>query len=257
MVHRFTLALALGAATLSAPALAETPSTKATVTVTKPSADPAEAMAFVSRVFDKIFPVGPEPEPARLVAAREMSCAMFPKGAYAEAMNSFTDRMADHLLSISEADLAELMPPPAPSKGEKKKDAKPAKVPSSEPLRLQLARKDPLFDAKLAAGKAFARSMFVKVGEVAEPRFREGMARTMARRFDAQQLGEIQRFLSTPTGGAYGRQMLGLWFDPEVMRGAYQSFPELLKLMPAMMKEAAAFEEVMKQKAPAKAPASP
>lgn len=255
MVHRFKFALALGAATLPASALAETPTTK--VTVTKPSADPAEAMAFVSRMFDKIFPVGPEPEPARLVAAREMSFAMFPKGAYAEAMNSFTDRMADHLLSMSEADLAELMPPPAPAKGEKKKDAKPAKVPSTEPLRLQLARKDPLFDAKLAAGKAFARSMFDKVGEVAEPGFREGMARTMARRFDAQQLGEIQRFLSTPTGAAYGRQMLGLWFDPEVMRGAYQSFPEMLKLMPGMMKEAAAFEKVMKEKAPAKAPAKP
>ena len=90
-----------------------------------------------------------------------------------------------------------------------------------------------------------------KVGEVAEPRFREGMARSMARRFDAQQLGEIQRFLATPTGAAYGRQMMGLWFDPEVMRGAYQSLPEMMKLMPDMMKDAASLEATMK--APKKA----
>lgn len=227
---------------------AEAPTKKA-VTVAEPKVktDPAEAMAFVSKLFDKLFPAGPEPEPARLAAAREMSFAMFPKGAYAEAMNGFTDKMADHVLNMSEADFADLAPP----KPKIKKAALAAKPPSTEPLRLAMARKDPMFDAKVAAGKAFVRTMFVKVGDVAEPRFREGMARSMARRFDAQQLGEIQRFLATPTGAAYGRQMMGLWFDPEVMRGAYQSLPEMMKLMPDMMKDAASLEATMK--APKKA----
>ncbi|NJC05277.1 hypothetical protein GGQ97_001070 [Sphingomonas kaistensis] len=250
MALRLTLALALAATVAPSAALAATP-TKAVAPAKDdkpaPKADPAEAMAFVSKVFDKLFPAGPEPEPARLAAARDMSATMFPKGAYAEAMNGFTEKMADQMLNMSEADFADLAPPTPRTK----KAALAAKPPSTEPLRLVMARKDPMFDAKVAAGKAFVKTMFVKVGEVAEPRFREGIARTMARRFDAQQLAEIQRFLATPTGAAYGRQMLGLWFDPEVMRGAYQSFPDMLKLMPGMMQEAATLEATMK--APKKA----
>jgi hypothetical protein len=74
------------------------------------------------------------------------------------------------------------------------------------------------------------------------------MARSMASRFDAQQMAEIQRFLATPTGAAYGRQMVGLWFEPEVMRGAFQAFPDLMKMMPDLMKDAAAFEQQAKSK---------
>ena len=75
-----------------------------------------------------------------------------------------------------------------------------AKPPSTEPLRVTLARKEPNFDAKLAALKAFGQTIFVKFGDVAEPKFRESMARSLARKFDARQLTEIQAFLATPTG---------------------------------------------------------
>ena len=242
MALRAKFALALAAASLPASAFAATPTTK--VETTKKSADPAEAFAFMNRLFDKLFPAGPEPDPARLAAARQMTMVMLPKGAYAEAMYSFAEGAADNALGMSEADFLELVPP-TPTKG---KAAKPTKVPSREPLRLALTRKDPMFDAKLAAGKAFVKTMLVKVGDVAEPRFREGMARSMARRFDAQQMTEIQRFLATPTGAAYGRQMLGLWFDPEVMRGFYASMPDLVKLMPSVMQDAAALEGTFKAK---------
>lgn len=91
--------------------------------------------------------------------------------------------------------------------------------------------------------------MFVKVGDVTEPRFREGMARTLARKFDARQLAEIQAFLATPTGAAYGRQMVGLWFEPEVMLATFQAFPDIMALMPDLMKEGAAFDKSMKETA--------
>ncbi len=246
MFQRFHVALALAAATVPA-SVSAVPTKKVAEPAKAAKPDPVEAMAFMTRMFDRLFPAGPEPDPARLAAAREMSFAMFPKGAYAEAMNGFTERMADQVLSMSEADLAALAPPTA-SKEKGKKVSKPAKAPSTEPLRLVLSKKDPLFDAKLAAGKAFAKSMFVKFGEAAEPKFRDGMARSMARRFDAQQSAEIQRFLATPTGAAYGRQMIGLWFEPDVMRGAFQAFPDFMKMMPDLMKDAAAFDQQMKSK---------
>lgn len=209
----------------------------------KPAVDPAEMMAMMTRMFDRLFPAGPEIEPARLAAAQATTLRMFPKGTYGEAINGFTERMTDHVLSMSEADLAEMMPPTPPKKGEK------AKVPSRVPLRQMLAEKEPNFDAKLAAGKAFAKTMIVKFGDVAEPKFREGMARSMALKFDARQLGEIDAFLATPTGALYGRQMVGLWFDPEVVRGTFQAFPEMMKLVPDMAKDAAALDAIMKDTA--------
>jgi hypothetical protein len=235
------LTLALAAAVAGTPATPDAmkaPVLTAAPAKAKRSTDPMEAVAGMMKIMDRIFPAGPEPEPARLAIARDATIRMFPKGAYAQAMNSFVDRTVDHVLSMSEADIADLAPPG-------KKSAKPSKPPSTEPLRLTLTRKDPNFDAKLAAGKAFAQVMFTKVADVAEPRFREGMARSLARKFDARQLGEIQAFLATPTGAAYGRQMIGLWFEPDVIRGTFEAFPEIMRLMPELAKDGAAFQAQM------------
>jgi len=240
-------AAALAVAT--SPTLAATPSKPAPATAkvdqkTAPTkVDPAQAFAAMTKMLDKFFPAGPEPDPTRLAAARDVTMTMFPKGAYAEAMNGFVDGMADRVLNMSEADFKELMPAAKLKKGEK---APPP--PSTEPMRVMLTKKDPMFDAKLAAGKAFAKTMFVKFGDVMEPKFREGMARSMARKFDAQQMAEIRTFLATPIGAAYGRQMVGLWFEPDVLRGTFQAFPEMLKLMPDMMKDASVLDEQMKGK---------
>lgn len=207
----------------------------------KAAPDPAEVMASMMKIMDRMFPAGPEPEPARLALARQATMQMFPTGTYAKAMNGFIDRTVEHVLSMSEADFASMVPPTPPKKG-----AAPAKPPSTEPLRVKLSRDDPNFDAKVAAGKAFVQTTMVKVGDVAEPRFREGMSRALARRFDARQLAEIQAFLATPTGAAYGREMVGLWFEPDVIRGTFEALPDLMKLMPDIAKSGAALDAQMK-----------
>lgn len=217
----------------------------------KASVDPMQTAASMAKLFDKFFPVGPEPDPVRLAAAREATMTMFPKGAYAKAVSGFVNRTVDHVLSMSEADLAEMMPEQKDkkdAKGAEAKKGKAAKPPSTEPLRMTLARKEPNFDAKLAAIRAFADVMFAKFGDVAEPKFREGMARALARKFDARQLSEIQGFLATPTGAAYGREMVGLWFEPDVLRGTFQLVPEMMKVMPDMMKDAAALDAQLKDR---------
>ena len=233
--------LAIAAATAGTPntAVAAKQPAAAKTAPAKParSVDPVEAVAGMMKIIDKVFPAGPEPEPARMAIARDATFRMFPKGAYAQAMNAFIDRTVDHVLSMSEADIADLAPA--------KKGAKAGKPPSKEPLRLVLARKEPNFDAKLAAGKAFAQVMLTKVADAAEPRFREGMARSLARKFDARQLGEIQAFMATPTGATYGRQMIGLWFEPDVIRGTFEAFPEIMRLMPELAKDGAAFQAQM------------
>jgi hypothetical protein len=154
-------------------------------------------------------------------------------------MNGFIDRTVDRVLGMSEADFAGMFPDSSKKKGAA------AKRPSTEPLRVSLGRNDASFDAKVAAGKAFVQTTLVKFGNVAEPRFREGMARALARKFDARQLAEIQAFLATPTGAAYGREMVGLWFEPDVMRGTVEALPEMMRLMPEVAKSGAALEAQM------------
>lgn len=207
----------------------------------KAPVDPMEAMVTMMKVFDKLFPAGPDPDPVNLALARQATMTMLPKGAFAQAMSGFINRTADRVLDMSEADFAAMFPTDG-----KKGKAKKAKPPSTEPLRVTLARKEPNFDAKLAAMKAFAGSMFVKFGDVAEPKFREGMSRALARKFDARQLAEIQGFLSTPTGAAYGRELIGLWFEPDVMRGSFEMIPEMMKIAPSMAGDAAALDAQMK-----------
>lgn len=202
--------------------------------------DPAEIMAGMMKVMDLLFPAGAEPEPARLAAARQATLTMFPAGSYAQAVNGFVDRTLDHVLNMSEADFAAAFPDAPVKKGAARKS------PSIVALRVKLAEDDPSFDAKVAAGKAFVQTTMVKLGAVAEPRFREGMARALARKFDARQLAEIQAFLATPTGAAYGREMVGLWFEPDVFRGTIDALPEFMKLMPDIAKDGAALGEQMK-----------
>ena len=238
------LALAAGtAAPVADPSAMKPPRIVTKEVQSKPAVDPMVAMATMMKLFDMLFPAGPAPDPARLALARQATTTMFPKGMFAQAMTGFANRTVDRVLDMSEADFAGMLPP---SKDKKDAKGKPAKPPSTEPLRVMLAKKEPNFDAKLAAVRAFAGTMFVKFGDVAEPKFREGISRSLARKFDARQLGEIQAFLATPTGAAYGREMVGLWFEPDVMRSSFEMLPEMMNVMPGLTKDAAALDAKMK-----------
>lgn len=241
----FTILVALTAATAAPAQDPRPPANKPPVTVAvekAPPVDPMAAMAMMTKFMDKFFPAGPEPDPARMSAARGAIQTMFPNGAYARAMTGFVYKMIDNGLNMSEADFAELAPAAKPKKKTKKK----AKPPSTIPFRQELAAKDANFDAKLAAVRAFVGQSMIKLGAAAEPALRDGMARSLARKFDVAQIGEINAFLATPTGQVYGREMIGLWFEPDVMRGAMATFPEMMRMLPDMMQDFAKFESQMK-----------
>ena len=58
-----------------------------------------------------------------------------------------------------------------------------------------------------------------KFAAIIEPKIRDGLARSMARRFDEKQLADINAFLATDTGREFGRQSMNLiwvWGHPEV-----------------------------------------
>ena len=75
----------------------------------------------------------------------------------------------------------------------------------------------------------------VKISAVMEPKLREGLARSMARRFDEKQLRDINAFLATESGRAFAAENMKMWIDPDVMRSIVQSFPHMISAVPGAM----------------------
>jgi hypothetical protein len=179
--------------------------------------------------MDKLFPPQADPDPARLALARTSVAAMWPDGAYGKMMTGFMGGMFDRAMQLKKSDLNVL----------DDKKAKTAAAASSKDLSLheQAAAKDPYFDQRVAAIREAVGEELGKVSAIIDPRVREGLARSMARRFDAQQLADINRFYATPSGRALASQTLQLWLDPDMMRSIFASMPEMMKLMPEMMQK--------------------
>ena len=219
--------------------------THATVPV-KPAMDPQIIAAMMMKMMDKLMPAGPDPDPARLAAARGTIDVMWQKGTLGSLYLGMIDGMVDRGLALHETDFAEMTG--------KKVDAK------ASPLtfRQTLTAKDPRFEQKLASVRQLVAKELGKVSDVIEPGFREGLARSVARRFDAKQIADINAFLATPTGHAFGPQAMQLWFDPDVFRGMIAAFPQLIKLGPDMARDFQAAMMQMDAKAvPATAPPAP
>lgn len=219
--------IALAALLLAAPAAAHaSPEPKA--------ASPKEAVAKAApsfeqmlAVIDKLFPPQPEPDPARLALARTSVQAMWPDGAYGNMMSGFMGGMVDRVMQLKASDLPALP-------GKAKKDA--AKDQDLS-VKEAIAGKDPYFDQRMAAMRGVIDEEVGKISTIIDPRMREGLARAMARRFDARQLGDINAFFATPSGHAFASQYMQLWLDPDTIRSMFGSMPEMMKLMPEMMQK--------------------
>ncbi len=188
----------------------------------------AKMMEFV----DKLFPPQPDPDPARLALARTSVAAMWPEGAYGRMMTGMMGGLIDRVMQMKASDL------PAAAKEK-------AKAASTSDLSLhdQMAAKDPYFDKRMAAVRQVMAEESGKLSTIIDPRIRDGLARSMARRFDARQLIDINTFFATPSGHALAGQYMQIWVDPDMMRSLFGAFPEMIKLMPDMMAKVKAASE--------------
>lgn len=180
-------------------------------------------------MIDKIFPPLPDPDPARLASARTSVNAMWPDGAYAKMMSGFIGNIMTGVMQVKKSDLASLGPKAAKG-SEKAAVADPS-------IHDQAVAKDPYFDQRMAATLGVIHEEIGKISSVIDPRMREGLARSMARRFDAKELADINAFFATPSGHALASEYLQLWFEPDTLRSMFGAFPELVKLMPDMMQK--------------------
>jgi len=200
----------------------------AATTKAMPAKSPPD-FATMMKVIDKLFPPQPEPDPARLALARTSVQAMWPDGAYGRMMSGFMSNMVNGIMQMKPSDFGDLA-----NKAGKTKASSPADTRS---LHEQAAAKDPYFDQRMAAMRGVMDEEFGKMSALIDPRMREGLARSMARRFDGRQLGDINAFFATPSGHALASQYMQLWFEPDTLRSMIGAFPEMVKLMPDAMQK--------------------
>lgn len=234
-------ALILGAAllALSSASNATIPHKKAPagptiVTVAAPHKSVPDMSAMFA-IFDKIFPPQPDPDPVRLAQARTAAAAMWPQGAYANAMTGLMGTMYDRVMQLKPSDFTALG-------GNSKGAAAPAST-SEASLHAAALAKDPYFDQRSAAVRQVMNDEAGQISAILDPRIREGLARSMARRFDQQQLADINAFFATPSGHALAAQYMQLWVDPDMMRSMFAAMPEMMKVMPDLMQKAKAASE--------------
>jgi hypothetical protein len=172
---------------------------------------------------------------------------MWPEGAYGRMMTGFMGGMFDRAMQLKQSDFAAIAP-------------KPTKTPAAAgvadlSLHDRAAAKDPYFDKRMAAMREAVGEELSKLSAIIDPRVRDGLARSMARRFDAQQLRDINAFFATPSGHALAGQSMQLWVDPDMLRSLFGAMPEMMKLMPDMMQKMKAANDKFPK--PPKAPATP
>jgi hypothetical protein len=194
---------------------------------TKRSAAPD--MAAMVKMFDTLFPPQPDPDPARLALARTTVTTLVPTDSFGKAVGEMLGGMFERVLEMRESDF------PAP-----KGKATSSKARSTETLHQSLVAKDPYFDERMRLTRAAVTKEFIMYSAIIEPQLREGIARSVARRFDERQLADINAFFATPSGKALGNQFLGLWFDPDLMRSMMKAMPAMIVVMPGSMERIAA-----------------
>jgi hypothetical protein len=202
-------------------------SAKADAAPAKDKESPAKKMpdfdlGQMMAVFDKIFPPQPEPPPARLALSRTAVQGLFPDGTYARMMGGMMHGVVDRVMGLSQADFG--------------KQGEPGKPADTATLRQTLMKNDPNFEERMRIMERIVGEEMAKIAAVIEPRLRDGLAHSMARRFDEKQLTDINAFLATDSGRAFGSQSMAMWVDPDVMRAMLNSFPEIMTAMPGAMK---------------------
>jgi hypothetical protein len=254
-VSKFCVSTAAFAVALSAaPAVAASPenTTPTVPPVVVVSTDKAAHknsppdFAAMFAIFDKLFPPQPDPDPARLALARTSVQSMWPDGAYGKMMTGFMGGMFDRAMQLKGSDFAAF---------DTKAKKTPASAKSDLSLHDQAAAKDPYFDKRVAAMREAVGEELGKLSAIIDPRVRDGLARSMARHFDAQQLNDINAFFATPSGRALAGQSMQLWLDPDMMRSLFGAMPEMMKLMPDMMQKMKAANDKFPQ--PSKKTATP
>lgn len=226
----FSLILAAGLA-VGQPVAAQKPVEPTTEAPAKAKGAPsADDFVKMMKMFDKMFPPQPDPDPARLAKARGVAQAMWPDGTYGLLIEHFATTIGNSVLDMKPSDFAALDAPKKPDPKAKPKPPEP-----DIPLREKLRAEDPNFDKRVEVLTAALRDEFKRISPLIEPPLREGMSRALARRFTEPQLADLSTFYNSPTGQVYARESMKMWLDSDIARATMNSMPALIMQLPGAM----------------------
>jgi hypothetical protein len=197
----------------------------------------AAAAALVGAALPAVAQQAPAPavaapvDAAHVAAAQTVVNEVFPAGTYRKMMSGTFDKMmgqmSDQMLNMPVADIARIAGMPE----DKLKSVKPAT------LKQMMLIIDPSFQKRMDAIMPVMMGMMVDMMDKMEPDVRAGLVEAYANHFTTPQLAELDRFFSTPTGGAFAAQSMLVYTDPAVMERMQKMMPRLMEMVPEMMKK--------------------
>jgi hypothetical protein len=193
-----------------------------------------EAFGMLGALF-KVEPLTPEQE-ALLPVATQMAQRIMPEGSFGTAMRETIDPMMTMIMGDMTSDprarLAEI------SGVEATELASLSDADAQEALDIF----DPQFAARNERTSKALSGMIGKLLEAVEPAYREGLARALARRFDAAEMDELLTFFATPVGAKFAAQSFLVQYDPQLLGVMEAMGPAAVKLIPEMTEEFMAIE---------------
>lgn len=180
------------------------------------------------------------PDPEKLKLAARVSAVLWPNGTYGRIFQGMTggeNGLFDMILDLRPGDImgavAEDMGMGPEAKPDK--DAPPRKP--SPTLRESMVAEDPYFEERMRISAKVAGEELTRLAAPIEPKLREGLAKSIARRFTSEQLVPIVTFFETDAGKAYAAQSLSLFIDKDVILALISSVPTVVKEVPGIMEK--------------------
>ena len=246
MSLQFVLALVAATApaapppTVTVPVAVAAPASKPAPNAATKAANQAAQMSIYAdmavKAIDRLLPPQPDPDPARLALARTVMNGFMPVGSYVRMTNVMTDNFMtgvyDRVMAMTGTQLSNAVGLPIASGPDE-----------ALTIHQRASKDDPMFDTRIKAYVAEMKYQMKDTLTIMEPKLREGIARAMARRFDANQLADLNRFFVTDTGRAFGQDMMLLWVDGDVFRGMIAAMPEMMRTMPSSAERFAAIDK--------------
>ena len=127
--------------------------------------------------------------------------------------------------------LAESMPE------EKAATAKAKTAESSPTFREMMKAEDPHFEERMRIMARVVGEEVRRIAKPIEPKFRAGLAKSIARRFTRAQLEPLAAFLETDAGRAYAAESMTMFMDKDVMLAMANSLPVVIKELPGAFKK--------------------
>ena len=193
-------------------------------------------------------------DPAKDALAARVAASLWPDGTYGRLVDSMVggpDGLDSLFLDMRPGDIMALMAETMAEGGPERPGVKEGADPKSPTLRQMLVAEDPHFEERMRITMKVVGEEVRRIARPIEPKFRAGLAKSIARRFTREQLEPIAAFFETDSGRAFAEQSMTLFIDKDVMLALIQSIPTMIKELPP------AFEKVEKATAHLPKPPKP